>query len=450
MSTAVQAVLNSFRLFLILITPVAAQTCPDLVDFYPGSEPDWVSLEQQLTPLLPQCFDNSEFFALYGGAQLNSGQLSPALESLERALLLNPENGAAQIDYAQALFEEGELFTALEINERLLQLEDLPAHLLPGITVRQEYWQSLTRQTSFQAAVLAGYDDNLNGAPDASQVTLTLSGEPIQLTLNPEFRPVSGPYLNMRLGAIHRQLAPDHQHNWSAEVRGRLSEDTASDLLQLSTRYAFIRPDRDHSWQVNGGINHLLFGGNALFTAADASVRYQPGSNLRCRPFYGLALQHQLYHQQSRLDGLESKASAGLNCPLNRGNGGNGVLGGQQLGIEFSLLNNQAIHSGRLGGDRSGWQLNMSWQATLLRGTLLAQLNHTKLDDKEGYSPLLVNGADRWLDRSYLLLQYRQPIQLFGQTSTLLVNLYHQQQDSNIELFETVDTTAEIGISWSF
>lgn len=438
-----------FRLVLLLTcsVPAAASACADLSIFYPGNEPDWESLQQQLAGLMPECLESSEFFALYGAAQLNNGQLAGALESLERALLIDPEKGDAQIDYARALFEDGQLFTALEMNELLLQredLEDLPVGMESVLRSRQRNWQALTRQTSFQADLLAGYDNNLNGAPDPGQITLTLSGEPILLNLNEEFRPISGPYLNMRLGARHRQLRPEYQHNFSAEVRGRSSEDSQSDLVQLASRYSFIKPDRKHAWQADLGINHLFFGGNPLFTGTETGGRYQPASNWFCKPHYSLALQHQLFHQESRLNAFESKAGAGVSCPVA------GTDGSQSLSAELSLLNNKALRSGRLGGDRQGWQLNIDWQLALSRGVLRAQLNHTQLDDRQGYSPLLANGAERRLDRSYALLQYREPLPLLGTNSSLLINIYHQRQQSNIELFRSNDTTAEIGISWAF
>lgn len=437
---------QGLRLFLLLgcSVPNMASACVDLTSFYPGNEPDWASLQQQLAGLMSECLESSEFFALYGAAQLNSGQLAGALESLERALLINPENGDARVDYAQALFEEGQLFIALEINEQLLQREDLPAGLETGLRSRQQNWQALTRQTNFQADLLAGYDNNLNGAPDPGQITLTLSGEPILLDLNEEFRPISGPYLNMRLGARHRQLRPEYQHNWSAEVRSRSSEDSQSDLLQLASRYSFIKPDREHAWQADVGINHLFFGGNPLFTGTETGGRYQPASDWYCKPNYSLALQHQLFHQESRLNAFESKAGVGVSCPVS------GTAGTQSLSAEVSLLNNKALNSGRLGGDRQGWQLNLGWQLALSRGVLRAQLNYTELEDRQGYSPLLANGAARKLDRSYVLLQYREPLPLLGSNASLLFNLYHQRQQSNIELFRSKDSTAEIGFSWAF
>ncbi len=416
----------------------ASAECPDLSSYYPDENVNWQALSQQLEPLLPACLESAEFYALLGAARLNSGNIASAFESLERALLLEPENGAAQIDYAQALYLQGQLFSALEINQALLQREDLPNKLQSVILQRQQSWQALTTERTAQLDILAGYDDNLNGAPSPGQLTLTLSGEPIVLLLNEEFRPESGPYLNFRLGGRYRQLAPNYQHNWLAEVRGRQSEDSESDLLQFDSRYAFIRPGRRQSWQLDTGISHLKFGGSALYTGVDVSAHYQRASSWSCQPYYHLATQYQVFHNQRRLNALESKAGAGLSCP------GSSSWANHQFSTELSFLSNTAIESGRPGGDRDGWQASLDWQIDLPFGEFHSQLGHTQLSDSSGYSPLLANGAERWLRRSYLLLQYRRPL---SESATLLVNMFHQNQRSNLELFRTIDSTVEIGIS---
>ena len=429
---------------IFLVFPAVAKACPDLSPYFLDSEPDWAERERQLAELMPECLDNSQYFALIGSAQLNLGQLAPALESLERALLQDPQNGAAQIDYAETLYEIGQLFGALELNRQLLRRDDLPAGLQPLLEQRQLRWQALTRQTSLEADLRAGYDNNLNGGPDSSQITLTPSGEPILLSLSPELQPISGPYLNMGLSGRLRQLAADHQHNWSTALRGRVSEDTDSDLLQFATQYAYIKPAQEHSWQFVAGMNHLLYGGSALFTGAEASARYQLGGSGTCKPYYELAVQQQYYHGQHVLNALESKLGAGLNC--------NSVQAarGYQLTAEISALNNKALRSGRLGGNRAGWQVGLDWRYPLSRGTLRAQLNYTELQDRDSYSPLLASGADRWQNRGSVSLQYAEPINLFGRDSTLLINLFSQRQKSNIQLFRTADTSAEIGFSWAF
>lgn len=419
----------------------AQDFCPDLSGFYPDADTDWRALSQRLTPLFEDCLESSEFFALYGAAQLNSGNVAEASESLERALLLEPENGAAQIEYAQALYLQGQLFSALELNASLLDREDLPADIQAVVQNRQRTWRALTSERSAQLDVLAGYDSNLNGAPDPSQITLTLSGLPIQLDLNEEFRPQSGPYGNFRLAGAYRRLTPEHQHSWQADVRGRVSEDTQSDLLQLGGRYSFLRPSRSHSWQLDAGVNHLQFGGSSLYTASDVRARYQPVSEGRCSTYYGLAVQQQLFPGQNHLNALESRASGGMNCPLSN------RFGDQLLSAEIGLLANTAIESGRPGGDRDGWQLNLNWQISLPIGEFRSQLSHTQLRDSAGYTPLLQDNAKRWLRRSYVLLQYRRALR---DDLTLMANYFYQDQHSNLDLFQSIDSTFEIGLSLTF
>ncbi len=436
-----------FALLLPLPQAANAQSaCPDLSSYYPANaseDADWQVVHDRLATIFNACLESSEYFALYGAAQLNTGQLDAAMESLERALLLDPDNGAALIDYSQALLQDGQLFAAIEANQLLLTREDVPANLSPQLRERQRNWESLTRQTSWQLDVLGGYDDNLNGAPDQDLVTLTLSGESVLLGLSPEFQAVSGPFLNMRLLGRHRRLAPETQHNFIAELRGRLSEHSNSDLAQLSTRYNLVRPDQRNSWQINTGMSHLFFAGSPLFTGTDASFRYQFASDSSCRSYYGGAVQHQLWHEQSRLNGLEARMGLGSNCA---------VLGrtDQRINAEINLLHNGELKQDRLGGSRKGWQFILDWQWALPRGLLSAQFNHTRLRDKRGYSPLLLNNARRDIERSSYLLQYRENLPELGAGAQLMINLYHQDQSSNLDLFRTEDNSLEIGVSWRF
>jgi tetratricopeptide (TPR) repeat protein len=428
---------------LFFLLSSSAQACPDLSAFYladqsPASQS---ALVAALTPLMTQCLQSAEYFALVGAAQMESGDLATALESLERALLLDPGNGAAQIDYAQALYLRGQLFSALDLNRQILARTDLPPDIEALVRQRDQLWQARTRQTGFQLDALVGYDDNLNGAPDPSQIALTLSGEPIILTLNSEFQAVAGRYLNLRGGASHQRLAAGHRHNARVEIRGRMSQDSGSDLLQLQSRYEFLRPRRSSSWMGSVAAGQLFFGGSALYAASEAFVRYSQSGTKTCGRRYDLTLQHQHFHGQRTLNSLEAKLAAGVECQM-------AVAGlPSVLGLELGLLSNTALNSGRPGGHRRGWQVNADWQWPVSQGVLRSQMNYTRLRDQAGYSPLLASGADRWLERSYLLLQYQRPIQ---PGLMFLTSFYHQYQRSNIALFDTRDSSLEIGLSFAF
>lgn len=430
--------ISGLLLFCLTFSTVT-RACPDLSPYYLGDQADWNALERELLNLTSECLESSEFFALLGAAQLNNNKVPASLESLERALLLEPQNGAAQIDYARALFQQGDLFAALELNRNILLRNDLPVNLVPLLEERQRTWQSFTRQQTFNLDLLAGYDSNLNTAPESSQITLTLSGEPVVLELNPEFQPTEGAYINFRLGARLRQLRPGYQNNWRLEASGRASEDQESDLLQLDAGYAMIRPGRNSSLQVSTALTHLFFGGNPLYTASEAIVRYQPRSTRQCNPYYDLALQYQLFHERSQLNALESKLGAGLSCPLQ-------IAGiNHQFIMEAGLLNNFALDGGRPGDDRNGFQANLVWQVNLGMNEFRSQLSYTEIRDHATYSPLLADGARREIDRSFILLQYRRPA---SDRATILVNIFHQDQRSNLQLFTNSDTSVEFGFSY--
>ena len=446
----------------------ASQACPNLSEFYPVvyfanfvnidannaiSETTvsdtsaresalWKELATTLAEIQSSCLRSSEYYALLGAAQLNSAQLDKATEALERALLLDPNNGAAQIDFAAALFASGQLFPALQLNETVLSRADLPGDLRGSLVKRGTDWRKNTRQHSLQLDLLGGYDNNLNGAPGADQITLTLSGEPVLLSLNTDLRPQEGAFANVRLSSRQQKLSANGQRSWTNEVRGRVSQDTRSDLLQFDTRYSLIKPTRRRTVQWEAGASSLFFGGSALYTAAHTRVRYQPNTSNRCAPVYEVASQYQRFHSQVALDAWESKATVGASCVAGT-NAGNAL----RFGFDGGYITNKALDSRRPGDNRDGWQVNARIQRPLFRGELTAQASYTRLNDDTSYSAILANGAARWQERNQLLVQHRTPLRLGNKNALIMINFYHQDQASNIELFELSDTAVEIGIS---
>ncbi len=418
--------------FLLPMTALAV--CPDLTSYYqaPG-QADWPDPEvfNQLAGLMPECLESAEYFALLGAAQLSLGSVLDALESLERAILLDPDNGGARIDYAEALYVSGQLFPALEVNQSLLERSDLPPNLLGILQSREELWRAQTRSRGLFAELAAGYDNNLNGAPSKSDFTLTLSGEPVSLELSPDFQPVSGAYLNFQLAGFYQRLDPEHSQNLQFGLRSRQSDQRSNELLQFDWRYSYERPVRRRQWEFTGGTSHLMFGGNPLYSVTEGRVRYRLRESA-CNPHYELAAQHQLYHGQSFMTGFESSAAAGFEC----------LRGGQRWDIEAGIINNSAVNN-RPGADRRGWRMRLNWQLQLGRDAINTQFVYASLDDEEGYSPLLDNNAKRRVDSRTVRVQYIHP---FESDLSLIINLNHQGQGSNIGPFENHSTAFEVGL----
>lgn len=422
-----------------LVMPVTAQAaCPDLNPYYQSPEQSqWPGPEvlTQLTSLMPECLDSTEYFALLGAAQLNSDRVPEALESLERALLVDPDNGAARVDYAQALYIAGQIFPALEINQSLLGRSDLPPNLLAMLLAREKEWQGQTRSRGLFAELSLGYDDNLNGAPSKNDFTLTLSGEPVSLALSSEYQPRSGPYLNLQFAGYYQRLDPEHSQDLQFGLRNRRSEGGDNELLQADWRYSYVLPIRRKQWEFSAGSSHLLYSGNPLYSVAEGRIRYRyRGSG--CNPRYDLAAQHQLYHGQSLMTGIESSVTGGVDC----------ASGNHRLSIEAGVLNNSALRD-RPGADRQGWKLRLSWQLQLGPDVISAQMGYASLEDKAGYSPLLASGARRKVDSRTMQVQYNHPLQTH---LSLTINLNHQDQGSNIDPFENHSTALEFGLRLNF
>lgn len=416
----------------------ARAACPDLQPYYPAGDDQWPQTVQRLTPLMPECLDSAEYFALLGAAQMNSGQLTAAMESLERALLIQPDHGAANIDYAQTLYLAGQLFPALEINSALLQRSDLPPDIEVALRERQQQWEAQRTSKGFTAEVTGGYDNNLNGGPASSEFTLTLSGEPVPLTVSPEFQPVSGAYLNMRLSGFYRRLSAERTHNVVFALRNRRSHHKPSELLQFDWRYTQTLPLRNYQWELSAGTSHLAYGGSPLYTVAEARARLNRIDE-GCRPQYELTTQHQNYHGQSFMRGIEASLTGGIFCELEGST--------QAFGLDAGPLANRALRDDRPGADRDGWRARLYWQMRLGLGTVGAQFNYAQLADEEGYSDVLASGARRRIHNRSFRIQYSRPLLT---DLTLLINFSHQGQGSNLRPFENDGTALDVGLSLNF
>ena len=450
--------------------PAAAETqanCPALTPFYPGayfskegdsspgknsavaatpeSRQQWQRLASELVPLQSSCLRSSEYYALLGAAQLNAGTVDLAAEALERALLLDAGNGAAQIDYAEVLLRLGQLSPALQLNAVLEAREDLPEELRQSIVQRGTQWRGLTKQNSVQIDASGGFDSNLNGAPDSGQLTLTLSGEPVVLNLTEDFQPVEGAFSNLRASTRALTLTEAGRRSWDHEVRARVSEDPQSDLLQFSSQFSGATATRRRSVLFEAGASSIFFGGSSLYTATQARLRVQSNTSKRCAPVYELASQYQRFHAQPALDAWESKATVGLNCVKGRSTAADVV---QRYGIDASYIVSKALSANRPGDDRDGFQLSARYQRPLLRGELLAQATVTHLKDENTYSALLAGGDERWQRRNQVLIQHRTPFVLGAKPALFTVGLFYQTQASNIALFDMDDASFELGVSF--
>ena len=95
-----------------------------------------------------------------------------------------------------------------------------------------------------------------------------------------------------------------------------------------------------------------------------------------CSEYMAGALQHQVWHTQRRLDGIEVKLGAGARC-IPRS------LDNHSFAVEVNVIKNLAIDTTRLGGDRLGWQFVGEWQWLSFGGVLATRIELASLLDDQ-------------------------------------------------------------------
>ena len=433
---------QGFFAILGLIGSISLSACPDLAYYYDILEKDPQLAESELARVLDQCMDSSEYFSLLGAAQVGTGNLFQALENLELALLINPDNGSALVDYAEVLYRQGDVGSALELNNELLSRADLPQGLKDSLFLRQRRWGRIRIQRNLTLGGVVGYDHNLNSAPLSDQLALTLSGNSVTLEVSPEYQAQEGPYTKLVAGAGFRRVGPVISSQVSGQVRG-VQEKSQHELLQASAQM-FLRTSDTPWWDLVLGFDHVTYGQNTIFSSSTVMGRYIHRQSESCVIYPKVAIQYQYFHAQRLLSGVEKSLGAGADCNLRIGDSTS------RFGIELSAITNQETSSGRLGDDREGWRLNLVWRQQLGIGQILAQFVRTGLNDKEGYSPIFDSGEKRQETLSSSFIQYSRPFAGFGPTAQFYANLSYHGQNSTIDLFKTRGFAAEVGINWGF
>ena len=259
-------------LICVFVSLSSYALCPDLREYYPILGRDPSLLDRQLSNLLEDCYENSEYFALLGSAQIQMGDLFRALENLERSLLLDPQNGSAAFDYAEVLFRQGQVISALEINNQLSERDDLPHGMDDLIAERSRLWRPYTVQYAGGFGLSFGHDNNLNSAPIGERLTLTLSGKPVSLEVSPEFRANAGSYTGLSAGVTRVQETLGLTSRVSGSLRGRFGDISDYEMVQGSFLVGLSDSTEDSRWSTVLGVDHLNFGKNAIFRVVTISM----------------------------------------------------------------------------------------------------------------------------------------------------------------------------------
>ncbi|WP_372826820.1 tetratricopeptide repeat protein [Polaromonas sp.] len=458
----------------------AAATCPAQPAYpLPAGALALQALLAQINAMASDCLKNPPYHAWRGAVLLALRQPAAATEALERALLLDPEQPGALLDYADALLAVGDTASARGLLLQISARTDLPANLRP-LLERELALTSLhpghpgdglapdphrdpdAWRSRWMLSTALGRDSNLNNGPAASELTLTFPQGALTLPLLASARPQSGHAVLTT--AQWQALKPQGTQLWllQAEVRNRHTASHATRYQQADLAASWLQaPEAPRQWVVRSGLSQVDFGGQRLLNNARLSALHQwqasqwaaaasLGPLARCRPGTGAELELRRYPASPELNGRYSGLLAAVNCGSLDAAGSQAGLGNPLIGLQLRLGQDQPDSATRPGGSYRRAELRATWEARLGRYKANADYSYTRQHDATGYSPLLSSNLARRASRHNLRAELAHPLP----TSWLagaegFVTLEHSRQRSNLAVFESRQTALYAGLRWS-
>ncbi len=440
----------------------APELCPVRPAYpLPGTLPALREALQQADDAMPHCLRNAAFYAWRGALQLVLGQTQAAAESLERALLLDPDLPGAQLDYAQALSAMGDHLSARELLEQVNLRSDVPDHLRPLLRASLQTLMPVQPDAFVSRWLLStawGHDSNLNNAPVAGQLTLTFPQGPVTLPLDSASRPRAG---GAWLNSVQWQTAKPMGESvllLSAEARSRVTASNAqTGYLQTDVSAFWLQaPEAASQWLGRLSWGRLEFGGDNWLTTVRASMQKQwrlpPRGLLRhgCRLGLGAELEDRGYPISPEYNGLYAGGLLSLSCGDSlAGSAPSGWFAQPQYGVQLRWGQDEPRRAGRPGGRNDRRELRMNWEARMQQGRLAADYSWTRQADSTGYSPLFDNNSVRTTYRQGLRLMYSHPLSqpVWGGAEAFIA-LELTRQQSNLAAFVVRQHSLTSGLRW--
>lgn len=403
-----------------------------------------------------QCIGHAGFLAAFGALWLEEEEPEQARVWLERSLMLDPANPGALADHALALAALGEPTALKELALAWRSRTDVPPALRerisvalePGATLRLpiprlgERLSAPRRASRGEASVLVGYDNNLAISPRLTELTLTPPEGPIVLPV------ISTP---RRGGALRTDLSWQTAWAPSAHQVARIGISMAArsapghsstDWHQFQGSVNFTQ--QWDGWSLSGQGDAVWFGGALTEPYALARARLQlahAGEN--CSQAAQVELDGRRQTETRSADSLTTLLAWRLQCrPFDRRD--------WQWGLTLRGGVDRPERDLRPGGvQRSlGAVLRLEHRPTALTAIDLS-LGTLKLDDSEGYSPLLENNAVRTQRQSFVVAEVSHALDLDAMPGAEAVfQITRFRQTSNLALFRHEGTNAYIGLRW--
>lgn len=366
--------------------------CPD--QFEPLPQTNKQSLRQLLTAVrnlsLP-CDTRADYHAHLGGLLLQDGQFEAAAESLEKSLLLSPEQPGTQLDYAHALALLGDKLSAQHIVKQVSARSDID----PGL----RKWLQSTRsddplaQAQWSLLLLmqttAGHESNLTSATNARDITLILPNGPVVVPLDPSSKAQKGFALKTLFGLQAQSPigAPDLRLSLAFQTR-RAEKTQDNHFAAASATYAM--PLDAGQARLRWDIQQSQANGKPHFRNQSLGLQYHFAINpTPCQWHVAISSAEQSYASSPELDGRLSQVRLESSCKHTDQSATHWGIGSGH---------DRAKSEQRPGGNKSRQDWGVRHDRTIGRAATQVWLRQTAQQDSERFSPLLgdlVSANDR-------------------------------------------------------
>lgn len=386
------------------------------------------------TPLHAQSgADEIEYLLQQGRQALAEGQAQQAALTFESVLLSQPWRLGVWMDYALALQQSGDAESARAIFQSLRQ-KNPPDYLRVWLDQQLQSEQSGAWRYGGELSVQTGRDSNLNRAPTANELTLTLPAGAVSLPLSAASRASAGAAQLVRL-----EWRAEH-NEWLIQTLfdARFGPTGQGQDYLYSSVGVVKRWHGAHDYQLALTGQNLQYGGLDVQNIVRAGfyqtrVRQEEGRN--CELTYGTELERVNYPATPLINGNYLGMVTGYGCQQGVAwqallRAGMDMAEHQRPGGDQPRIVATGQFGGRLGADIWRLQAEVSW-----------------LQDVQGYSSLLSNNARRTIQRNTLKLYYQHPLTNRLQ-ATLSGEIFNQR--SNLGLFDTSGKAVWMGLSHAF
>lgn len=366
------------------MTQSIVQACPGNFPAAPVANP--IEAEEalaQLTPLSDLCENNGRYHAYRGALLLVLQRSSDAALALEKALLLDPDQPGAQLDFAQALGEVGQKSAARDLVREVLQRPDMQAELRSKLT--QVNGQPPARAWRWSANLQStlGYETNLTNATSAQALTLFLANGPVSIPLADTERPRSGSAIKLSAaleGAF--PLASGELRLSGAFTERNTDNRERADLSLLNAGAAYALPLEPGALLAGYALNQVTIGQQLSYEDTTLHFKYESSPAWAgCQWGPQLGVSSMRYPQAAILNGTYRFTRLELAC--------GGEL--QQTRAIVTTGVDSPDDPTRPGGTRDRQELQLRHDRIISTSQLSLWARWSQTRDREIYSELLGN-----------------------------------------------------------